>query len=117
MSVLACDTFLTETMSLLLIDHFIMIDELYIGKIRMTIYLGNEELIEKYEEVGIELNNIFMELVSRYKNKELAEIEWNRIIDIGSRRGSELVDYCNMSRENLIEGFSHVADILSDENR
>lgn len=83
----------------------------------MTIDLGNEELIEKYEEVGIELNNIFMELISRYKNKELTEIEWNRIIEISSRRGSELVDYCDVNRENLKKGFSQVADILSDENR
>lgn len=83
----------------------------------MAIDLGNEELIEKYEEVGIELNNIFIELVSRYKKKELAEMEWNHIVEMGSRRGSELVDYCNMSMEDLKKGFSHVAEILSDENR
>jgi hypothetical protein len=83
----------------------------------MTIDLGNDELIEKYEDVGIELNNIFMELVSRYKNKKLTEVEWNNVTEIGSRRGSELVDYCNVSREDLKKGFSHVADILSDENR
>jgi hypothetical protein len=83
----------------------------------MIIDLGNEELIEKYEEVGIELNNIFMELVSRFKNKELTEMEWDRMTEIGSRRASELVDYCNVNRENLNKGFSHVADILLDENR
>lgn len=83
----------------------------------MAIDLGNEELIEKYEYLGIEINKIFMELISRYKNKELTEMEWDRIYDIGSRRGSELVDYCNVNKENLKKGFSHVADILSDENR
>jgi hypothetical protein len=83
----------------------------------MTADLGNDELIEKYEKIGIEFNNIFLELVSRYKNKELTETEWDNIAEIGARRGSELVDYCNMNREDLKKGFSHVADILSDDNR
>jgi hypothetical protein len=79
--------------------------------------LGNDELIERYETLGLEINKIFMELFSRYMSKELTEAEWDHISDIGSRRGSELVDYYNVSEENLRKGFSKVVDILSDENR
>lgn len=83
----------------------------------MDKHLENDELIEKYEDLGLDINKIFMELVSRFKNKELTEVEWGRVCDIGSRRASELVDCCNVGKEDLKKGFSRVADILSDENR
>ncbi len=79
--------------------------------------LGNKELVEKYEKIGIELNNIFMELCSRYENKELTKEEMIYVIEIGTRRGSELVDCFNVNKNDMKDGFSELIEILSDENR
>lgn len=79
--------------------------------------LENKELIEKYEELGIEINKIFIELISRLKNKTLTEEEYDLVEDIASRRCSELIDYFNVSKNDIKKGFSEVADILSDDNR
>lgn len=78
--------------------------------------LENKELIEKYEELGIEINNIFIELISRLKHKKLTEDEYGIVIDIAIRRCSELVRF-NMGKNDIKKGFSEVADILPDENR
>ncbi len=79
--------------------------------------LGNKELVEKYEKVGIELNNIFMELCSRFENKELTKEEMIYVIEIGTRRGSELVDRFNVNKNDMKDGFSELIEILSNENR
>lgn len=79
--------------------------------------LGNKELVEKYEKIGIELNNIFMELCSRFENKELTKEEMIYVIEIGTRRGSELVDRFNVNKNDMKDGFSELIEILSDENR
>lgn len=83
----------------------------------MTINLENKELIEKYEELGINLNKLFIELASRRQNNELTDLEWKYINDVASRRGAELVDYFNVDKKDIKEGFSQVADLLIDDNR
>lgn len=79
--------------------------------------IENKELIEKYEICGIELNKLFMELISRYQNEELTKLEWDHVTDLSAKRGSELVDYINVDKKDLKEGFMKVADIIADENR
>ena len=83
----------------------------------MTINLENKQLIDRYEEIGIELNKIFIELAFRRNNKELTDLEWKYINDVASRRGAELVDYFNVDKKDIKEGFSQVADMLTDDNR
>ena len=79
--------------------------------------LENMELITKYEKLGIELNNVSIELILRRNKDELSDVEWNHILDIASRRGSELVDYAKINRQDMQRGLEKVADILSDKNR
>lgn len=79
--------------------------------------LENRELIERYEKVGIELNEIFIELVSRRKNGELSDEDYDCVTNIASRRCSEVVDQFYMSKKDIEEGFERVAKILPEENR
>ena len=83
----------------------------------MTKRLENRELIERYEKVGIEINEIFVELVSRRKNGELTDEEYGYVTNIASRRCSEIVGQCYISKEDIKEGFERVAKILPEENR
>lgn len=83
----------------------------------MVADLGNKKLIERYEVLGIELNNIFIELATRRKNKELTEVEWSCVCEFASRRGSELVDYFNLNKRDMKDGLLEIVDILSDDTR
>lgn len=79
--------------------------------------LENKELIEKYEKLGVDLNKIFIELALRRENNDLTDLEWSQINDTAARRAAELVDHFNVDKKDIKEGFSHVADMLTDDNR
>ena len=79
--------------------------------------LENKELIEKYEKLGVDLNKIFIELALRRQNDDLTDLEWSHINEIAARRGAELIDYFNVDKKDVKEGFSQVAELLTDDDR
>ncbi len=79
----------------------------------------NEHLINKIEDTGLEFTKLIIMAHDRHMKKEMSDEDWMRIMDIQTRRASELFDAIapNLKKEEIEAGMKKVVDDISNDNR
>ena len=77
------------------------------------------ELIDKIEDTGLEFTRLIIEAHNRHIKRLMSDEDWMRIMEIQTRRASELFDAMapNIKREEIEAGMKKVVDDISNGNR
>ncbi len=79
----------------------------------------NEYLINKIEETGLEFTKLIIGAHNRHIKKLMSDDDWMRIMEIQTRRASELFDSMapNAKKEEIEAGMKKVVDVISNDDR